>query len=85
MIYNVPWHDLPRFCAHDRFNINYALTYKRHDRVHNLLISLLGKVFKNVEIEPHLLSLDDEGLDPRSANISPETRLDMKADGIWLH
>ena len=92
MRYNLPLHDLPSFCAcGDRFNINHAPTCKkggfvaqRHDGVRNLLTSLLGKVCKNVEIEPHLLLLDNERLDLRSANTSPEARLDMKADGFWL-
>ena len=38
-----------------------------------------------MEIEPHLLPLDNERLDLRSANTSPEARLGMKADGFWLH
>ena len=92
MRYNLPLHDLPSFCpCGDRFNINHALTCKkggflaqRHDGVRNLLTSLLAKVCKNVEIEPHLLPLDNERFDLRSANTSPEERLDMKADGFCL-
>ena len=56
---------------------------QRHDGVRNLLTSLLAKVCKNVEIEPHLLPLDNERFNLRSANTSPEARLDMKADGFW--
>ena len=55
-----------------------------HDGVRNLLTSLLAKVCKNVEIEPHLLPLDNERFTLRSANTSPEAWLDMKADGFWL-
>ena len=49
-----------------------------------MLTSLLGKVCKNEEIEPHLLLLDNERLYVRSANTSPEARLNMKADGFLL-
>ena len=91
MRYNLPLHDLLSFSAcGDHFNINHALTCKkgfvaqRHDGVRNLLTSLLGKVCNNVEIEPHLLPLDNKRFNLRSANTSPEARLDMKADGVWL-
>ena len=92
MRYNLPLNDLPSHCAcGDRFNINHALTCKkggfvaqRHDGVRNLLTTQLGKVCKNVEIEPHLQPLDNERLNLRSATISPEARLDMKADAFWL-
>ena len=57
---------------------------QRHDGVRNLLTAQLGKVCKNVEIEPHLQPLDNERFDLRSAITSPEARLDMKADGFWL-
>jgi hypothetical protein len=92
MRYNLPLNGLPSHCAcGDRFNINHALTCKnggfvaqRHDGVRNLLTTQLGKVCKNVEIEPHLQPLDNERFDLRSAIISPEARLDMKAHGFWL-
>ena len=50
--------------------------------VRNLPTSLFGKVCKNVEIAPHLLSFENEKFDLRSANASPEARSDMKADGF---
>ena len=89
---NLPLHDLSSFCASgDRFNIKHALTCKKggfvtqkYDGVRNLLTSLLGKVCKNEEIEPHLLLLDNERFCLRSANASPEVRLNMKADGFLL-
>ena len=92
MRYNLPLHDLPSQCAcGERFNINHALTFKkggfvaqRHDGVRNLLTAQLGKVCKNVEIEPHLQPLDNERFYLRSAITSPEARLDMKADVFWL-
>lgn len=36
------------------------------------------------KIEPHLLLLNDERFNLRSANIRPEAQLDMKAGGFWL-
>jgi hypothetical protein len=49
-----------------------------------LLTTLLGKVCKNVEIEPHLQPLDNERFNLRSAIISSDARLDIKADGFWI-
>ena len=56
---------------------------QRHDCIRDLLTTLLAKVCKNVESEPHLLPLDNEQLDLRSANSSPEARLDIKAGSFW--
>ena len=55
---------------------------QRHDGVHNLLTSLIGRVCTNVEVEPHLQPLDNERFNLRSAVTSPEARLDFKAGGF---
>ena len=44
------------------------------DGVRNLLTTLIGKVWTNVEVEPQLQPLDNEGFKIRSAVTSPESR-----------
>ena len=56
---------------------------QRHDGVRNLLTSLLSKVCKNVQVEPHLQPLDNEVMNLRSATTSSDPRLDVKASGFW--
>ena len=36
-----------------------------------------------MQVEPHLIPLDGETFDLRSANTSEEARLDIKATGFW--
>ena len=60
--YNMPLSDLPSKCVcGEKYTVCHALSCKkegfvaqRHDRVHNLLTSLIGKVCTNVEVEPQL-------------------------------
>ena len=89
--YNLPLQDIPstRACG-EPFNVSHALSCKkggfvaqRHDGVRNLLTSLLCKVFKNVQVKPHLQPLDNEAMNLRSATTSSDARLDLKADGFW--
>ena len=56
---------------------------QRHDGVRNLLTSLLSKVYKNVQVEPHLQPLDNEVMNLRSATSSSYARSDAKAGGFW--
>ena len=89
--YNLQLADLPSHCAcGDRFTVSHALSCKkggfvaqRHDSIRNLLTSLLNKVCKNVEVEPHLLPIDNEVCDIRSTVTSHEARLDIKAGSFW--
>lgn len=89
--YNLPLSGLPSYCAcGEGFSINHALSCKkggfvaqRHDGIRDLLTSVISKVCKNVETEPHLQPLDNERFNLRSANTSPEARLDIKAGGFW--
>ena len=91
MRYNLPLFGLPSFCACGKsFSINHTLSYKkggfvaqRHDGIRDMLTSVICKVCKNVETEPHLQPLDNERFNLRSANTSPEARLDIKAGGFW--
>ena len=56
---------------------------QRHDGIRNLLTSLLSKICKNVEVEPHLLPIDNEVFDLRSTVTIHEARLDIKAGSFW--
>ena len=66
--YNLQLADLPSHCAcGDRFTVSHALSCKktgfvaqRHDGIQNLRTPLLSKICKDVEVEPHLLSIDHE-------------------------
>ena len=55
----------------------------RHNEVCDLTASLLGDVCGDVQIEPTLVPLSDEAQFCRSANVSPEARLDVSARGFW--
>ena len=84
--YNLPLADVPSYCACvDRFTFSHSLSCKkggfaaqRHDGIRNLLTSLLSKVCKDVEVESHLLPIDNEVFDLRSTVTNPEARLDME-------
>ena len=89
--YNLQGADLPSHCAcGDLFTVSHAPSCKtrssvaqRHDDIRNLLTSLLSKVCKDVEIEPHLLPIDNKVFNLRSTVTSPEARLDIKAGSFW--
>ena len=89
--YNLPLQDLPSTCACGQpFNVSHALSCKkggfvaqRHDGVRNQLTYLLSKVFKNVQVKPHLPPLDNEAMNLRSATTSSDPRLDVKAGSFW--
>ena len=53
---------------------------QRHDGVRNLLTSLLSKVCKKAQVEPHLQSLDNELMNLRSTTTSSDAGLDAR----WL-
>ena len=84
--YNLQLADLPSHCTRgDRFTVSHALWRKkkgfvshRHDGIQNLLTSLLSKVCKDVEVEPHLLPLDNDVFNLSSTVTSAEARLDIK-------
>ena len=89
--YNVPLSGLPSKCVcGGKYAVCHALSRKkggfvaqRHDGVHNLLASLVGKVCTNVKVEPQLQALDNERFNLRSAVKSPGARLDLTAGGFW--
>ena len=89
--YNQPLKDIPSFCpCGERFNIGHALNCKkggfvaqRHDNLRDMLITLLSKICKDVEAEPHLLPVTQETFRLKTANKGDESRLDIKAGGFW--
>lgn len=89
--YNLRLKNLPSFCAcGEKYEEFHALSCKkggfvalRHDSIKGLFISLLNKVCKGVKSEPHLIPLDNETFLLKSANISEEARLDIKAHSFW--
>ena len=56
---------------------------QRHDGIQNLVTSLLSKVCKDVEVEPHLLPMDNDVFNLSYAVTSPEARLDINAGSLW--
>ena len=92
IIIMMPLSDLPSKCVcGEKYTVCHALSCKkggfvaqRHDGVRNLLISLIGKVCTNVEVEPQLQLLDNERFNLRTAVTSPEARLDFKAGAFGL-
>ena len=85
--YNLQLADLPSHCAcGDRFTVSHALSCKKGGvccTKTSFLTSLLSKDCKNVEVEPHLLLIDNEVFDLRSTVTSHEVRLDIKAGSFW--
>ena len=89
--YDLPLRDLPSFCTcGESFSVCHALSCKkggfiaqRHDNIRDILTVLLSKVCHNVQAEPHLQKIDNERFQLRTANISDEARLDIKAGSFW--
>ena len=87
---NMPLTMLPTSClCGERFNVEHALTCKRgrfvtmrHDTIRDTCAFLLDKVYYDVEVDPHLIPFDNEYFHLRTANISNEARLDIKAKGF---
>ena len=59
-----------------------GLVITRHNELRNLTTEILGKVCKNVPIEPLLTPFTGEEL-PKSSNVSNQVRADVSARGLW--
>ena len=78
---------LPEKCVcGSKFNLTHALTCKhggyvhmRHDNLRDLNARLLKKICTDVEIEPHLMPVEDVG----GGNRQDGARLDVRARGFW--
>ena len=72
------------------FSIDHVMTCKRggftilrHNEIRDMTAKLLSEVCHNVATEPPLQPLSGETFTHRSANVSAEARLDIKARGFW--
>lgn len=90
--YGWPLPRLPSKCAcGEPFNVSHALSCKkggfvaqRHNELRDMTADLLSEVCRDVCVEPTLNQLTGETLSGRSANTSPEARLDVSARGVWV-
>ena len=90
--YNIPLERLPTLCVcGDSFNLQHALScpkgglvITRHNKLRNLTAEILGKVCKNVVIEPLLTPLTGEEL-PKSSNMRNQARPNITARGLWIN
>ena len=55
----------------------------RHNDIRDLTPKMLSEVYKDTEMEPKLKLLTGEELDSRTANTTNESRLDIRAPGVW--
>ena len=74
----------------DSFNLQHALScpkgglvITRHNELRNLTAEILGKVCKNVVIQPLLIPLTEEEV-LKSSNTSNQARADVSARGLWI-
>ena len=72
------------------FSIDHVMTCKRggftilrHNEIRDMTAKLLSEVCHNVAMELSLQPLSGETFTHRSANVSAEARLDIKARGFW--
>ena len=91
--YNIPLKTLPTYCAcGEKFNESHAMSCKkggfvsnRHDNIRDLLTICLNKVCTDVQVEPHLIPVSNDNFKYKTANVSKEARLDIKAKAFWRH
>ena len=89
--YNKHINNLPSYCVcGSKFDVTHAMNCKRggfinarHDNIRDFEASLLSQVCHDVESEPCLQPVTTELLSARSANVSADARLDVRARGFW--
>jgi hypothetical protein len=89
--YSKPLKNLPPTClcgqklttAHALHCRNGGFVNARHDNIRDLEANLLKSVCNDVEIEPTLQPVTNKTNFCRSANLSDEARLDVRAKGFW--
>jgi hypothetical protein len=91
MRYRWPIPDLPVTCSCGAdFNLDHSqichiggFVNSRHDELKHLLASQMRQVLKDVEVEPRLLPLSGETLQPQSALSADDARADIRARSFW--
>ena len=89
--YGWPLPRLPSKCAcGETFNVSHALSCKkggfvtqRHNELRDMTADLLSEVCHDVCVEPTLNQLTGETMSYRTANTSPDARLDVSARGVY--
>ena len=79
----------PNFCqCGEENNIDHTLSCKkggyvamRHNRLRDLEADLMREVCHNVQVEPELLPIDNDG--PGRGNRAEKARLDVAGVGVW--
>ena len=85
--WNIP--NTPNFCqCGEKNNIDHTLNCKkggyvalRHNRVRDLEADLMKEVCHNVQVEPELLPIANDG--SRQGNRAEKARLDVAGVGVW--
>ena len=83
--------NIPLTCACGQyFDLTHALhcakggcTHTRHDEIRNTFANLMSEFCYDVEIEPKLQSLQGESFVNNSTTTDEDSRLDVKAIGLW--
>ena len=72
------------------FSLTHALhcakggyTHLRHNQIRDVFANLMDDVCHDVQIEPKLQSLDGEIFSSNSTTSDDDSRLDIKANGLW--
>ena len=81
----------PSHCAcGSSFSVDHALSCAkggfpsiRHNEVRDLTAELLTEVCHDVQVEPHLQSLNTETFHRKTANVQDGARLDISMNGFW--
>ena len=76
-------------CGED-FTVDHAMNCPhgglpslRHNELRDFTSSLLSEICSDVSIEPELQTLTGESMNLKTANVTDEARLDVKARGFW--
>jgi hypothetical protein len=91
MRYRMPLSDLPMTCKCGKpFSLDHSqvchlggFVNARHDEVRDLLAEEMRHVLTDVQTEPPLTPLSGETLNPSSAILNDDARLDIRARSFW--
>ena len=60
-------------------------TQMRHDEIRDTFAAIMKDVCFDVEIEPKLQPLDGDSFVHTTTTTEDDTRLDFKANGLWIY